>query len=276
VESFTRAGLTFPVTDGGPPGGTPVILLHGFPADRRCWTAVVASLQEAGYRTLAPDQRGYSPTARPPGRSAYRLPELVADVLALADQAGVDRFHVVGHDWGAVVAWVLAGDHGHRVASLAALSVPHPSAMAAAARTSTQALHSWYMAFFNIPALPERVLAAGGGAVMRAALRRTGLSVEVASRYSARAADREAMSGPLNWYRALPLQLRMKVPPSPVPTLFVWSDGDTAITRQAADGCRVHVTGPFRYEVLHGVSHWIPEEAPGAVTTLLLSHLAST
>ncbi len=253
-----------------------MILLHGFPADRRCWTAVTAALQGAGFRTLAPDQRGYGPDARPRGRSAYRLPELRDDVLALADRAGADRFHVVGHDWGAAVAWALAGAHPDRVASLAALSVPHPAAMVAALKSSAQAFHSWYMAFFNLPAIPERVLAGGGGAVMRTALRRSGLSPDVAARYAARAREPGAMGGPLNWYRALPLGPWHRIPPSSVPTLFVWSDGDTAVTRRAAEGCGRYVTGPFRYEVLRGVSHWIPEEAPAQTARLLLSHLGAS
>ena len=111
VEQFTNDGLTFDVTDTGAPDGRAVILLHGFPEDRACWSAVGSRLAGAGYRALAPDQRGYSPGARPEGRSAYKVSSLTGDILALADAAGCDRFDVVGHDWGGGVAWDLAARH---------------------------------------------------------------------------------------------------------------------------------------------------------------------
>ena len=105
MDTFTREGLTFRVSDGGPPGADAFVLLHGFPETSSSWSAVAGRLQAAGFRTLAPDQRGYSPGARPEGVSAYRVQELAADVLALADQAGLERFHLAGHDWGGAVAW---------------------------------------------------------------------------------------------------------------------------------------------------------------------------
>jgi pimeloyl-ACP methyl ester carboxylesterase len=273
MDGFSRDGLLFDVSDGGVPGGRPVVLLHGFPADRRCWDEVTPHLHQRGWRTLAPDQRGYSPAARPAGRRPYLLAELAADVLALADAAGADRFDLVGHDWGAVVGWVLAASSPHRIRTLTALSVPHPRAIVASLATSTQALHSWYIAAFNVPRLPEALLAAGNGAVMAAALRRTGLPAPAARRYAARATERGAMTGPLNWYRALPLEAGNPLPPCPVPTLYVWSDGDTAVTRRAAEGCAGHVTGPYRFEVMAGVSHWIPEAEPEATARFVAAHL---
>src|SRR4051794_39933297 len=123
MERFARAGLTFDLRDGGPADGQPVVLLHGFPQDSTCWADVEPALHAAGLRTLAPDQRGYSPGARPPGRSAYRITEPAADVLALLDEAGLASAHIVGHDWGAAVAWALAGRHPERVRSLTVLSV---------------------------------------------------------------------------------------------------------------------------------------------------------
>jgi pimeloyl-ACP methyl ester carboxylesterase len=136
MERFTNAAFSFEVTDtaaagrDGPQGVA--ILLHGFPQDRRCWDRVTPALAACGYRILAPDLRGYSPGARPAARSAYRNSQLAADVLALADAAGAKRFYLAGHDWGAVLAWYLAGRHPGRVSSLAALSVPHPQAFARA------------------------------------------------------------------------------------------------------------------------------------------------
>ncbi|MGH9094055.1 MAG: alpha/beta fold hydrolase, partial [Acidimicrobiales bacterium] len=128
MEHFPRDGLTFDVTDTGEPDGQVVVLLHGFPEDRSSWTGVIPALTGAGFRVLAPDLRGYSPGARPRGRRAYALRQSAADVLALADAAGADQLHVVGHDWGAALAWFLAARHPERVRTLSALSVPHTEA----------------------------------------------------------------------------------------------------------------------------------------------------
>src|SRR3954449_5563046 len=160
MDEFTRGRLTFDVTDAGTADGDVVVLLHGFPENRTSWTAVTPLLTAAGYRVLAPDQRGYSPGARPLARSAYRMQELVDDTVALVDAAGVERVHLVGHDWGGGIAWALAGAHPDRVATLTVLSTPHPAALRQAAMsTPWQLLHSSYMLFFQVPGLPERVLA---------------------------------------------------------------------------------------------------------------------
>jgi len=184
VDLFTREGLTFDVADTGPAGAAAVVLLHGFPGSARTWDAVAPALAGAGYRVLVPTQRGYSPRARPAGRRAYRVEALVADVLALADQAGLDRFHLVGHDWGGAVAWQLATAHPDRVASLTSLSTPHPRAMLRAMVTSRQALHSWYIAAFQVPRLPEALLMIGGGQRFVAQLQRSGLPPGVARGYA--------------------------------------------------------------------------------------------
>ena len=160
VDSFRRDGLTFDVRDAGPSDGEPVVLLHGFPQDSAAWDRVAPALHQAGLRTLAPDQRGYSPMARPRGRGRYRLRETTADVLALLDAAGLESAHVVGHDWGGIVG-LGARPPGTRtgVRTLTALSVPHPAAMAKAMVTSDQALRSYYM--LVVPAaVPARAAAA--------------------------------------------------------------------------------------------------------------------
>lgn len=267
---ITRDGLVFDVHEAGPDTGTPVVLLHGFPQFSDSWDALVPLLTAAGYRTLAMDQRGYSPGALPRGRRAYRIPELVADAAALVDHAG-GRAHVVGHDWGAAVAWALAAAHPDKVRTLTALSVPHPQAFLGSFVTSTQALKSWYMFFFQLPALPEQLLTAGGAVRF---LERSGQDPGRARRDAARLTA-QGFTGPLNYYRAMPLlDPRSAGTPVTVPTLFVWSDGDVAIGRASVDRCARYVRAPYRLEVLPGVSHWIPEEAPGAVAELALPHLA--
>lgn len=276
MDSFRRGDLLFDVTDSGSSDGPVVVLLHGFPQRASSWSAVTAALTEQGYRCLAPNQRGYSDGARPSGRRAYRTAELVEDVLALLDAAGADRVHLVGHDWGANVAWAVAAHHPARLASLSALSVPHPAAFSRALVTSRQAFASWYMAVFQLPVFPELILTGGNDGWRRLAtwLRSSGQSAEAAER------DARAMAAPgrlraaLNWYRAIPFaDPRTAAVTVPVPTLFVWSDGDSAVLRSAADRCADWVTGPFTFEVLIGVSHWIPDEAPTEVASLLLDHL---
>ena len=162
MDSFTRDGLHFGVTEYGPADGTLVLLLHGFPQTSASWGPVARRLAAAGYRVLAPDQRGYSPGARPSGRRPYRVEELAADVVALADAAGGGPVHVVGHDWGAIVAWALAALHPERVTTVTGVSVPHPAAFFRAMTRSRQALLSWYTYAFQVPGLAERYLARPG------------------------------------------------------------------------------------------------------------------
>src|SRR3954452_5570270 len=155
LTEFAHDGLRFDVTDAGPVDGEPVVLLHGFPQTRHCWRRVVPLLSAGGYRVLAPDQRGYSPSARPKGRRAYRLERLTADVIALADAIGTPRFHVIGHDWGGAVAWALAARHPDRLHTMTSLATPHSRAMTRSMWSSDQLLRSWYIALFQVPWLPE-------------------------------------------------------------------------------------------------------------------------
>jgi len=280
MERFTNAAFSFEVTDtpaAGPgrPEGV-AILLHGFPQDRRCWDRVTSALAGDGYRVLAPDLRGYSPGARPVARSAYRNSQLAADVLALADAAGAERFHLAGHDWGAALAWYVAGRHPGRVTSLAALSVPHPQAFARALITGGQAARSWYMAACQLPWLPERALGRHGGQAFRDTLIRSGLDPASADRYAARARDPAVLRGPLNWYRAMPFSLREPAGPIRVPTMFAWGNRDRFVSRAAAELCGRYVTGPYRFTELDGTSHWLPEQAASQVAALLAEHFAAT
>jgi pimeloyl-ACP methyl ester carboxylesterase len=287
MESFTRDGLTFDVIDSGP-GDTDtgadaeaVVLLHGFPEDFRVWDGVRERLNAHGLRTLAVNQRGYAPQARPRGRAAYRFGHLTADVLALLDAAGLERVHLVGHDWGGAVAWALAADAPQRLASLTVVSTPHPQALARSFVTSTQAFRSWYFLFFQIPRLPERLMLMRGGAVGVRMLMRAGLDELNARAYMSRlSADPQSLTGAVNWYRALPLDAgRVFAAPAEVhvtvsvPTLYVWSTEDVALGRKSAE-LTARWAGPdYRFEILEGVSHWIPEQAPEALAALILQQV---
>jgi pimeloyl-ACP methyl ester carboxylesterase len=272
LTRFRSQGWTFDVRDSGPLDGPVVIALHGFPQTSASWAALTPVLTAAGYRVLAPDQRGYSPGARPRAVTAYTLGRPCADVLALARAAGAERFHVLGHDWGAAVGWALAASRPDRVQSLTAVSVPHPAALRRAL-LGTQALRSWYVAFFQLPVLPELLLRVAGGAGVRAMLRLTDHPDPAAG--VALLADPRTATATINWYRALREPRDLAVGPVDVPTLHVWSDRDAALGRRAAENTVRWVRGPYRFVVLHGVSHWIPEERPDELGGLVLEHLRS-
>jgi pimeloyl-ACP methyl ester carboxylesterase len=275
VQTFARDGLTFDVRDDGPDDGEPVVLLHGFPQDGRAWDGVAALLGERGLRTLVPDQRGYSPGARPAGRRRYQLRETVDDVLALLDTADLDRAHVVGHDWGGAVAWALGAWHPDRLRTVTSLSTPHPAAMQRSWLTSGQVLRSWYMGAFQLPFLAEATLLARDGAALRRALSRSGLPAATVDHYVKRMREPDALSSALNWYRAIPWSIRDRVGTVRVPTLHVWSTGDPFLGRAATEATARFVDAPYRLEVLDGVSHWIPETAPDRLADLLAAHCAT-
>jgi pimeloyl-ACP methyl ester carboxylesterase len=168
MDSFQRGDLVFDASAAGPADSELIVALHGFPQNRHVWDRITPQLNAAGYRTLAPDQRGYSPRARPTGRRAYAQSELVADVLALIDASSptkATKVHLVGHDWGAFVAWAFASRHPERLRTLTAVSVPHPRALGWAMPRG-QLLKSWYMVAFQVPKLPEAFLTTPRGVAL--------------------------------------------------------------------------------------------------------------
>jgi pimeloyl-ACP methyl ester carboxylesterase len=302
-------GLTFRAVATGPGDGRPVLFLHGFPQTSYSWHHQLDAVGAAGYRGLAFDQRGYSPKARPGTVDDYRIGELVGDVLAVADAWDLGRFDLVGHDWGAMVAWVVAARHPERVRTLTAVSVPHPRAFAAAfgggvsgdavgggpgegsadgaadgagdgAGDADQRQRSSYIAVFRAEGgVAERALLGedGSGAGLKAMFDASGLSsdTEEVRRFVAAMLEPGALTAALNWYRATEPNSLTDVGAITVPTLYVWSDDDIALGRRAAEATVDWVTGPYRFEVLEGVSHWIPESAPADLNRMLLEHLAA-
>lgn len=271
MEHFTHDGMTFDVSDSGPTDGEVVVLLHGFPQDRHCWRAVGERLDAHGLRTLAPDQRGYSPGARPAAVSAYAVDRLVGDVIAMLEAAGVERAHVVGHDWGGGVAWALAARHSDRVASLTVLSTPHPAALGAA-MVRGQVLRSWYMGVFQLPALPEKLLAWR----VRGVLANSGLPRAETDRYAGRFADPASLRGPVNWYRAAARSrwsgLGSDSGVVTVPTTYVWGERDPYLGRAAAVKTSEFVGDDYRF-VRAPAGHWLPETEPGLVAEEVLARV---
>ena len=272
IERFRRGNLTFEVIDSGPIDGTPVVLLHGFPQRGNAWGAVAARLHEAGMRTFAPDQRGYSPGARPRSRFAYGVKQIVADAVALIDEIGVP-VHLAAHDWGAMIGWATAARHPERIASLTAVSVGHPRAFFRALATSDQFRRSYYMAVFQIPILPERTLSNPDGRGQRI-LRDIGMSEGGLGQFRREIVGDGALRGGLNWYRSLPLLSAKDLARVSVPTTLVWSDDDDVLGRRMAELTARHVTGPYEMVEVSG-SHWLLEEHPDAVADAIIKRVNS-
>jgi pimeloyl-ACP methyl ester carboxylesterase len=284
LRTYERDGLVFDVRDAGPADGDVVVLLHGFPQDGSAWDLVVPRLHAAGLRTLAPDQRGYSPGARPAGPSAYRLREIAADTVALLDAAGVERAHLVGHDWGGAVVWAATARHPHRFASAVAVSTPHPAALAHATTRSLQPLRSWYVGLFQLPVVPELVLSPG----LEPMLRATGLPADKAAHYARRMREPGALTGALGWYRALGASTLRTLPrllapgsrPPPTagwtgPTTYVWGRYDVALGRTAAHHPGRFVLGEYQFVELDA-GHWLPETRPDDVADAVLATTGQT
>ncbi|WP_032387638.1 alpha/beta fold hydrolase [Rhodococcoides fascians] len=271
IARYTHDGLEFDVLDQGPPDGPIVLLLHGFPERAASWSAVMDQLNEAGFRTIAPDQRGYSPGARPKRRRDYRVGALVDDVVALIDTIAAP-VHLVGHDWGANIAWVTAGRRPDLMLSLTAFSVPHPGSFMTALLTSRQILHSWYFVFFQLPILPEKWMTRPGQRAEKW-YERSGMNAEDLERTRTDIVDYGALPYAVTWYRGLPFSNpgigRLRIT---VPTSMVWSDGDTFIGRSAIERAQQYVDARYTLTVLAGVTHWIPTQAPTAAAQAIIAN----
>jgi pimeloyl-ACP methyl ester carboxylesterase len=280
LETIITAEGRFTAEVTGPPGAPLVLLLHGFPQTRHAWRHQVAALAAAGFRAVAPDQRGYSRGVRPDPSNelaAYRVERLVADVLDLADVASSGnktRFHLAGHDWGGQVAWTTAARHPDRLASLTVLSRPHPAAFRRAyqADADGQRHRSRHHAAFHDPATVTLLLA-DEATRLRRALADQGVGPAAIEEYLSVLGEPAALEAALAWYRAAGLLADLEVGPITVPTLYVWGDADATVGRAAAQATAEFVTAPFRFEVVPGVGHFLTDETPEIVTQLLIAHL---
>lgn len=274
----TPAGV-FTAETAGPNDAPLVLLLHGYPQSRHTWRHQVPALGASGFRALAVDQRGYSPGARPdPAVPAnYHVDRLVEDVLAIADATGSTvprRFHVVGHDWGGAVAWLVADRHPERLASLAVLSRPHPAAFSAAVRADAdgQRHRSRHHRAFHDPETANLLLE-NGESRLRRMLAGNGVPPDAVEDYVGVLGHLPAMEAALTWYRAVGTLAEMTAGPITVPTLYVWGNDDHSVGRAAAEGTGRYVVGPYRFVEMTGVGHFATDEAPALVTDTLLAHL---
>ena len=274
TRTVELAGERFPVVDVG--AGPPVLLLHGFPDSRFLWRHQVPALSEAGYRVIAPDLRGFGDAPRPTQVRAYRRPFLVADVLNLLDRLGLDRVHLVGHDWGASLSWGIAGSYPDRVDRLVVLSVGAPSSPGW--DTIAQREKSWYFDFFCKTDVAEAALAADDWTLFREWSRGQGDQ----ERYLRDLARPGALTAALNWYRAAFMPLEPGEPPFPAMpawdqvksrTLGVWSDGDPLLLEPQIAMSAAAVDAPWRYERISGAGHWLMLDQPATLNGLLLEFL---
>lgn len=264
----------------GPGEGPPLILLHGFPEFWYGWRHQIGPLARAGYRVIVPDQRGYNLSDKPAGVRDYRGEALVADLLGLMQALKLQRTSLIGHDWGAAVAWWAASAHPDRIERLAILNVPHPKVMARALRTSwRQRLRSWYIAFFQLPRVPELMLRAAGFAGMKAALRRSArsgtFSAAELNTYRQAWAQPGALTAMLNWYRAAAryrprISLQGKIQ---VPTLMIWGARDIALGLELSQAS-IELCERGRLVVLEEATHFVQHCAAGEVNRLLLEFLS--
>ena len=263
-------GIALHVEDEG--SGPAVLLLHGWPDSARLWRQQIPVLAAAGFRVIAPDLRGFGRSARPGEVAAYATDQLVGDVVGVLDASNVDTAHVVGHDFGAFLAWVIGTQLPHRVRTLTALSVPHP----AAPRTLLQREMSWYQLFFQFEGVAEAWLQQDDWQLFRELLRGDG----DLDQYLADLARPGALTASLNWYRAI---LAPRLPPRPdatspwppiqVPTMGIWSENDHFLDGARMRASAAFVAAEWRYEQLAEASHWIPLDQPERLNELLLGWL---
>jgi pimeloyl-ACP methyl ester carboxylesterase len=250
--------------------GRPVVLLHGFPDSGRLWRNQLPVLAEAGFQVIVPDLRGYGRSDKPDAVEAYSLLLLAGDIVAVMRDAGADKAHVVGHDWGAALGWVLAAIAPDRVDHLVVLSVGHPATF----RDTFQQLEkSWYMLLFQFPQVAERWLAANDWANFRTWAHHPDADAVIAELES-----NGSLTPGLNYYRAnVPpaswVAPRMELPKVQAPTMGIWSTGDIALTERQMTDSAQSVAGPWRYERLEGAGHWMQLDDPSTLNRLLLDFL---
>jgi pimeloyl-ACP methyl ester carboxylesterase len=274
---IAASNLVFDCDVAGSPQRGVVLLLHGFPQTSHTWRRELPALSAAGYLAVAPNQRGYSPRARPLEIADYAVELLMGDALAIADCVGAERFHLVGHDWGGQLAWLIAAHRPERVRSLCVLSRPHPAAFIAALQSdSEQSNRSRHHSAFQDPNTARRMLE-DNAKRLRTVLSEQGVASADVDAYLERLNDEAALNAALNWYRsarsgASPL-LAADVPAIEVPTLYLWGDADSTVGRIAAEGTANHVSGPFQFQILPGAGHFLTDQAGPQVTDAILTHI---
>lgn len=274
----TAPGMVFDVSADGRDDAPLVLMLHGFGVSQFFWDAQVSAVAEAGYFAVAPNQRGYAAGARPDpaDHSSYRVDRLISDALDIAAAVGhgARRFHLVGHDWGASLAWQIADRHPERLATLTILSRPHPLAFAEALELpdgEQRQRSGHHTTFLEADAGPN--ILADNANWLRTRLTKNGVPPVAIEAHLSVIGNPSAMEAALAWYRARGVR-HQPVGPTRVPTLFIWGDHDDTVGRAAAEGTGRFIAAPYQFAVLPGVGHYAADQVPEQVNELLLAHLA--
>ena len=271
-------GVSLHVVEAGPPEGPLLVLLHGFPEFWWAWRHQISPLAEQGYHVVVPDMRGYNKSDAPQDVASYRLDVLVADVLSLADGFGAGRFRLIGHDWGAIVAWAVAAGHPERLEGLVVMDGPHPDLWARQSlKHPTQALRSTYVALFQLPWLPEATLGARGFAGLRGMVQASGradtLELGAIEHYAEAWGHPGSLTGMLNYYRAL---RQRPSPDKPAriapPTLILWGENDVFLERHVAEAAHA-LCDNARLTIIGGATNWLHLEEPDQVNTAIVQFL---
>lgn len=253
--------------------GNPIILLHGFPDASFGWEFQMEALANLGYYVIAPDQRGYNLSDKPKGKANYRMNLLVYDIIALADELKFEKFHLAGHDFGAIVSWHLLEHFSHRVTSVVILNVPHPKVMWKYQKENKkQRRKSWYAYFFKIPRIPEFFIRVSRYNMLKSAMKES-FSKEKLQRYKTAWSQPGALTAMINWYRCL-FQLTPEEQPSKtidVPTLIIWGKQDPHLMWEMAEESASMCTNG-RVEFIEEATHWVLEDAPEKTTALMINH----
>lgn len=270
-------GMTFRCRVAGDPSGQPVLLLHGWPETSHMWIQLLERLASEGYYCIAPDQRGFSPDARPTKVSDYEIPNLVNDIMALADSFGMNHFHLIGHDWGSAIGWAVVNAHSDRIKSWTAISIPHVRAFSDALRfDKVQKKKSRYMAFFQWRGIPEWAMLRKDRELLRKTWKKS--STEELEEYLSIIGNKPALKATLAYYRANYKTLKKGKGASAygdvsTPTLFIWGNKDLAVTRVAAEGTARYMKGPYQFVELEA-GHWLMQEAFEDCAAPIAQHLA--
>jgi len=272
-------GITLHVVTAGPKDGEPVVLLHGFPEFWYGWKHQIAALADAGYRVIVPDQRGYNQSDKPKGLEHYTIDKLTGDMVALIEAMGHSSANVIGHDWGAIVAWSLGILYPNRVRKLGILNVPHPVIFQKTVRGNFgQALKSWYVLSFQMPGLPEWMMSRGDYSFAATMIKRSGKPTTFSDadleKYKAAWRNEGAMTGMINWYRAY-----VQKPPAtpenvrlPMPTLMIWGAQDQFLSASMAQPS-IDLCDDGKLVMIDDATHWVQHDAHEQVNGLLLDFL---
>lgn len=277
-EYIETNGITLHVAVTGPEDGKLVILLHGFPDFWYGWRRQIKMLAEAGYRVAVPDQRGYNKSDKPKGKKAYVINELQQDIIGLIKHFKREDAVIIGHDWGGAVGWHLTSTHPKLLQKFIAINIPHMGVFPKALlKTPSQLIKSLYMIFFQIPILPEKILNGrnfkNAAQVLKSSSKKGTFTESDIKEYKRAWSKSGALTGMLNWYRALPLSWKhISKQKIEVPVKIIWGEKDSFLSKSLAEESLQFINATS-VTWINGATHWVNQEEPDVVNKEILEFL---